>query len=127
MLVDAALTRAVIGAFYDVYNGLGHGFLESVYATALCREIAERGLRVDREVAVDVHYKGAVVGHFRVDVLVESRLLLELKATPSITPVDRRQLLNYLRATRLELGLLLGFGHRATVQRVVASIATHPR
>ena len=127
MLVDAALTRAVIGAFYDVYNALGHGFLESVYAAAVCREIARRGLRVEREVTVDVRYKGAVVAVFRADVLVESRLLLELKATPSLTSADRRQLLNYLRATGLELGLLLGFGHRAVVQRVIAPVPADPR
>ena len=120
-LADAALTRVVIGAFYDVYNALGHGFLESVYATAMVRELRRRGLTVEREVHVVVRYKGEPVGHFRADVLVESRLVVELKASASTVPADRRQLLNYLRATNLEVGLLLSFGHRPTFCRVIAT------
>lgn len=117
-LIDAALTHGTIGAFYEVYNNLRHGFFESVYAEALSRELVSRGMRVEREVPLHVRYKGEVVGVFRADMVVESRLLLELKSTPSILPVDRTQVLNYLRATDLEVGLLLCFGRRATFQRV---------
>lgn len=120
-LFEASLTGPVIGAFYDVYNALGHGFLESVYTAALCREIADRGLRVEREVPVDVRYKGETVGVFRADMLIDSRLLVEVKATPTIVPAHRRQLLNYLRSTRLGIGLLLCFGQRAAFQRVIAT------
>ena len=123
-LVDADLTRVTIGAFFEVYNTLGHGFLESVYAAALCNELTRRGVRLEREVAIDVRYMGETVGIFRADVLVESRLVLELKATTAIVPADRRQLFNYLRSTELELGLLLCFGHRATFQRVMAPLRT---
>lgn len=119
-LVDAELTRAAVGAFYEVYNTLGHGFLESVYSRALAHELTRRGLRAEREVGVDVRYKGQVVGVFRADVLVESRLLLELKATASIVPADRHQIFNYLRSTALDVGLLFCFGRRATFQRVTA-------
>ena len=118
--MEAELTRTVIGGFYAVYNALGCGFLESVYAQALCRELTERGLHVAREVAVDVHYKGEVIGFFRPDVLVQSRLVLELKALPSLPSTARRQLLNYLRCSDLEVGLVLKFGERAPIQRVVA-------
>ena len=111
----------MIGAFYEVYNALGHGFLESVYAAAMGRELRRRGLIVEREVHVVVRYKGDPVGHFRADMLVASRLVVELKATASTVPADRRQLLNYLRATDLELGLLLSFGHRPTFCRVIAT------
>jgi len=119
--VDTTLTRAVIGGFYTVYNALGCGFLESVYAKALCRELTERGLHVAREVAVDVYYKGDVVGFFRADVLVESRLVLDIKALPVLPTSARRQLLNYPRCSDLEVGLLLNFGDRPTIRRVVAS------
>jgi GxxExxY protein len=125
-LIDAELTRRVIGAFYEVYNALGHGFLESVYSGTLARELTRRGVAIEREVGVDVRYKGEVVGVVRADMLVESRLVLEIKATAALGPADRRQLLNYLRCTGLELGLLLGFGHRAVFQRVIATNRGHP-
>jgi GxxExxY protein len=120
-LFEEALTRRIIGAFYDVYNALGYGFLESVYANALATELVSRGLHVVREARTDVRYRGEVVGTFRADLLVESRVVLELKASPRLHDVDLAQLLNYLKATHLEVGLLLHFGPRAKVRRFVAS------
>jgi GxxExxY protein len=120
-LFEDALTRRIIGAFYDVYNALGYGFLESVYANALAIDIVSRGLRVVREASAEVRYKGEVVGTFRADLLVESRVVVELKASPKLHPAYGTQLLNYLRATDLEVGLLLHFGPRPTIQRFVAS------
>lgn len=111
-LVDEALTREVIGAFYTVYNTLGYGFLESVYARALYIELRRRGFRVEREVTVTAFYEQYPVGHFRVDLLVEGRLALELKAGRSTVPEDRQQLQNWLRASDLTLGLLFHFGPR---------------
>jgi GxxExxY protein len=120
-LFEEALTHKIIGAFFQVYNTLGHGFLESVYAKALEVELVRRGLHIAREVPADVYYNGQVVGLFRADMLVESRVLLELKGSRKIDQSDIAQLLNYLRATDLELGLLLHFGPRASFKRLIAS------
>jgi GxxExxY protein len=109
-MVDDVTTRRVIGAFYEVYNTLGYGFLEAVYARALECELRARGLAVTREVLIDVHYKGALVGVFRADMLVEQRLVVELKATPALVRADTAQLMNYLRGGGLGEGLLLHFG-----------------
>ncbi len=118
-MVDDVTTRRVIGAFYEVYNTLGWGFLEAVYARALEHELRARGVRVEREVLIEVHYKGAMVGVFRADMLVEGRLVVELKATPAIGAADRAQLSNYLRGSDLGEGLLLHFGPRASFRRVM--------
>jgi GxxExxY protein len=120
-LFEEALTHKIIGAFFHVHNRLGHGFLESVYARALERELRKRGLHVAREVATDVYYESEVVGVFRADMLVESRVVVELKASRKLDPADVAQLLNYLRATELELGLLLHFGPRAAFKRLIAT------
>jgi GxxExxY protein len=125
-LLEEALTRKIIGAFFHVHSTLGHGFLESVYAKALERELVGRGLHVAREVAADVYYKGEVVGVFCADMLVESRVVLELKGSRKLDPGDIAQLLNYLRATDLELGLLLHFGPRASFKRLIASNGLFP-
>ena len=119
MLVQEGITRGVIGAFYTVYNELGYGFLESVYRNALLLELDRRDLRADAEVPIDVVYKGRTVGIFRADVLVERAVLLELKAAQAVGVADRRQLLNYLKATEIEVGLLLHFGPRAQFHRVI--------
>jgi GxxExxY protein len=120
-LFEEALTRRIIGAFYDVYNALGYGFVESVYANALTHEIVGRGFHVVREASAEVRYKDEVVGTFRADLLVEARVVVELKACRRIDDSHYAQLLNYLRATDLEVGLLLHFGPRASFKRFVAS------
>jgi GxxExxY protein len=117
-MVDDATTRRVIGAFYEVYNTLGCGLPEGVYARALELELRERGLAVAREVPIDVSYKGTVIGVFRADMVVERRVVLELKATPTIGPAERAQLLNYLRGSGLPVGLLLHFGPEPEVRRI---------
>jgi GxxExxY protein len=120
ILVEEALTRRVIGAFFRVYDVLGYGFLESDYRRALAIEVRRRGMRVEEEWPIEVRYLGEVVGVFRADLLVESRLTIELKATASVGEVDRAQLFNYLRGSRLVVGLLLHFGPKPRVQRAVA-------
>jgi len=119
-LVDEELTGQVIGAFYTVYNKLGYGFRESVYSRALTIELRHCGLRVEREVSFTVYYDGEVVGRYRIDHLVEGRLVLEIKAGKSLSPTDRDQLLNGLRASDHEVGLLFHFGPRPSFYRVVA-------
>src|SRR5215218_1000946 len=100
---DLESTGPVIGAFYPVYNKLGYGFLESVYSRALAIELRRRGLRVDREVSFTVYYDDEVVGRYRIDQLVERRLVLEIKSTRSLASTDRDQLLNALKASDHEV------------------------
>src|SRR4051812_22977239 len=105
--LHADLTRQIIGAYYRVYDSLGFGYLESVYKRALTIELRKRGLQVDCEVPVNVWYDGQQVGHFRVDLLVEGAVLIECKSSRALAETDREQLLNYLRSTNLEVGLIL--------------------
>ncbi len=113
------LTERIIGLFYDVYNELGHGFLESVYEQALAIAFAQTGTTVERQVPVLVWFRGQKVGDFRADMMVERKVLLELKAARTIDEAHEKQLLNYLRATDIEVGLLLNFGVKPQFRRLV--------
>lgn len=115
--LHAALTDRIIGVFYDVYNELGYGFLESVYHNAIVVALKQAGLAVDSRVKVPVWFRGQKVGDFEVDVLVEGKVLLELKAARDLDSSHEAQLLNYLRATPIEIGLLLNFGPKPQVRR----------
>jgi GxxExxY protein len=116
-LIDA-LSGRVVGAFYRAYNRLGYGFLESVCRGALRVELEREGLRCASEVPLDVVYDGVVVGRFRADLIVEGRLIVEVKAGDHLLPACRSQLLNYLRTSGLGCGLLLHFGPRPKVARL---------
>jgi GxxExxY protein len=120
-LLEERLTRSVLGAFFEVYNTLGFGFLEHVYAMALERELLDRGHRVGREVSVHVSYKKHVVAVQRVDMIVDERVVVETKSSIELPKAAQRQLFNYLRATRLEVGLLLHFGLEPRFHRVICS------
>lgn len=115
---DEARMRSIIGAFYEAYNHLGFGYLELVYAAALERELSRCGHRVQREVGVLVYYKGEPLLKQRIDLLVDSATVVELKATEYLAPFATRQLYNYLRATDLRDGLLLHFGKKPRFFRV---------
>ncbi|MGH9580633.1 MAG: GxxExxY protein [Terriglobales bacterium] len=125
------LTDKIIGVFYDVYNELGHGFLESVYQGAMEIALKDAGLRVDREVAIPVWFRKRDVGNFKADLLVEGCVLLELKAAQAIDRAHEAQIMNYLRATEIEVGLLLNFGPKPQFKRFVfekeRKIRVHPR
>lgn len=121
MLVHESLTRDILGAFYRVYNTLGFGFLEAVYANAMVVELKRRGIACEREAQVDVYYENALVGRYRTDLLVDDKVVLELKASALLDSSARQQLRNYLRATGLEVGLILHFGPRPGFQRVLVS------
>ena len=121
MLLQEDLTRRIIGAFFEVYRRLGGGFAESVYEEALARELEEAGLAVDRQAQIPVRYRGAPVGRFRSDIVVNGAVLIEIKAREELHSVHRAQLLNYLRATSLEIGLLFNFGPRPQFKRLVFS------
>jgi GxxExxY protein len=118
-LLHEDITRAIIAAFYRVYNQLGYGFLESVYSAALAIELADSGLTVERERGVEVRYRGHAVGSFRVDLIVQGSVVVELKATERLDGFATRQLHNYLRCSDLEVGLVLHFGPRPSFHRVV--------
>src|SRR5829696_6110182 len=117
-IVHGEITRAIIGAFFEVYNTLGAGFLEHLYVMALERELRDLGHRVAREVWVPVLYKGVELARHRLDMLVDDRVLVEVKSTLDLHPVAKRQVYNYLAATRLEVGLLLHFGPDAKFHRL---------
>lgn len=118
-LKHSELTDKIIGAFYDVYNELGHGFLESTYTSAMTLALQERGLAVAREVPVPVGFHGRKIGQYFADILVDGTILLELKAARTLEPAHEAQLLHYLRATEIEIGLLLNFGLRPQFRRLI--------
>jgi GxxExxY protein len=113
---------AVIGAAIEVHRLLGPGFLESVYEEALCVELTLRGIRFARQLPIGVQYKGQKVGEARLDLVVDDSLVVELKAVDGIAPIHVAQILSYLKATRLRLGLLISFNVttlRRGVKRVI--------
>jgi GxxExxY protein len=112
------LTGKIIGVFYQVYNELGHGFLESVYKKSMAMALNQAGLRSEMEHPVAVWFRGEQVGHFAADLLVESSVILETKAVRALEPAHEAQLLNYLRGTDIEVGLLLNFGPRPQIKRL---------
>jgi len=118
-LLHKKITDRILGSFYQVHWELGPGFLESVYLRGMEVALRDDGLRVAREVPVSVHFRGRRVGTFRADMIVESVVLLEFKAGDRLDPNAEPQLLNYLRATSLEVGLILHFGPKASFKRRV--------
>ena len=115
------LTEAIIRCFYKVYNELGYGFLEKVYHNALLIELQNEELNVESQKPIKVSYQGDVVGEYYADIVVEDVVILELKATETVTEAHEFQLINYLKATDLEVGLLLNFGKRPQVKRKIFS------
>ena len=117
-LVHEAISRSVIGAFYEVYNTLGFGFLEHIYKLALERELRARGHLVQRERLVTVYYKNRQLGRQRIDLVVDNVLVVEVKSTVDLHAGARDQVYSYLRGTDLEIGLLLHFGPRPRFYRL---------
>ena len=117
----SVLTDSILCCFYSVYNTLGYGFLEKVYQRALCLELESRGISAVAEAPITVLYRDQVVGEYFCDVLVENKVILEIKATDGLIPRHEAQLLNYLKATPIEVGLLLNFGPDPQVKRKVYS------
>lgn len=111
------LCHQIVGVFYSVYNELGYGFLEAVYEEALAIGLTESGLRVTRQVATPIWFRGRVIGDYKADMIVNDAVLLELKAVRSLDPSHEAQILNYLRATEIEVGLLLNFGTKPIFKR----------
>jgi GxxExxY protein len=119
-IVEAELAYKIVGAFYRVYNALGPGLLESLYSRALEIVFKEMGLQVDREYPVPIFFEGQQIGFHRIDMLIDKRIIIENKSTEALPSSARSQLRSYLGVTKLELGLLLHFGPKATYYRVLA-------
>lgn len=113
------ITDKIIEAFYRVYNTLGYGFLEKVYRNALYYELIEMGFKVDMEKRILVYYKTHIVGDYSSDLLVENLIICELKTNESLQEGDENQLINYLKATNIEVGLLLNFGKKPQIRRKI--------
>jgi GxxExxY protein len=118
-LKHGLITDQILKVFYEVYNELGHGFIESVYHRSLVLAFNSGGLNVCSKVKIPVWFRGVRVGRFEADVLVENCVLLELKAARTLDSAHRAQLLNYLRATDIEVGLLLNFGEKPEFNRLI--------
>lgn len=115
--LHSELTGKIIKAFYNVYNELGYGFLEKVYEHSMLIELESFGLECRAQVPINVYYEGEKVGEYYADILVENKVIIELKAAEGIREEHEAQLLNYLRATDVEVGLLLNFGKKPEHKR----------
>jgi len=118
-LLSPELTEAVIGSFYDVHRQLGFGFREYIYDLALERDLVAKGHRVEREVSVMVFFRGEPLARQTLDMIIDQKLVIEIKSTEFLRPNATSQLFSYLHATNLELGLLLHFGREPKFYRVL--------
>ncbi|MDR2968082.1 MAG: GxxExxY protein [Tannerellaceae bacterium] len=112
-------TDLIIKAFYDVYNALGYGFLERVYQNALFFELCKQGFNCKTSQPINVYYNKQLVGEYYADIVVDNKIILELKAVDTICHQHELQLLNYLKATPIEVGLLLNFGQKPQIRRKI--------
>lgn len=119
MILHTNLTGLIIKSFYRVYNDLGYGFLEKVYENALLFELRENNLKCTSQNPIDVYYSGKKVGLYFADILVEDKVIIELKAAEGLCEEHETQLINYLKATDIEVGLLLNFGKKPEIKRKI--------
>lgn len=118
-LLHQNLTDAIIKTFYEVYNELGHGFLERVYQNSLYLELKNKGFKVEAQKKIEVYYKGIEVGQYYADLIVDDLVILELKAADCIVKEFENQISNYLKGTNCEVGLLLNFGAKPEFKRKI--------
>lgn len=119
MLEHKDITDKIIGSFYDVYNELGFGFLEKVYENSMFIQLRSKGLFVQKQQPVEVFFKDQKVGQYFADLVVDEKVIVELKAAEGLREEHEAQLINYLKATNIEVGLLLNFGVKPQFKRVV--------
>lgn len=119
-LLHSDLTEHIIGSAYDVYNALGQGFLEKVYENALAIKLRKIALRVEQQAPVNVYFEGERIGEYFADLLVDNKVIIELKAVSQLSNIHEVQLINYLKATDLKVGLLINFGEKIKIIRRVA-------
>ncbi len=118
-MLHSDITEKVIKSFYKVYNTLGYGFLEKVYENALIIELKKNGFNISQQNNIKVHYGGEIVGDYFADIIVDDLIIIELKAAESLRKEHKVQLINYLKATNKEVGLLLNFGKTPEFKRVI--------
>jgi len=118
-LLHKELTNKIIKSFYNVHFALGYGFLEKVYENALAIELAELGFSFEQQKTIKVFYKSRPVGDYKADFIIDNKVILELKACESIAEEHEFQLINYLKATDIQVGLLLNFGKKAEFKRKI--------
>ena len=118
-LLEAETTKPILDVFRDVHRTFGFGYRERIYMLAIERDLRRLGHRVDREVGVIVYYRGEPLAHQRLDMVVDGRVIVEVKATGQLPPHASAQLFSYLCSTNYEVGLLLDFGHKADFKRVI--------
>lgn len=118
---DKEVSDKILSAFFAVYNGLGYGYLEKVYENAMVYAMRQRGLKVEQQRRISVYFDGVMVGDYFADILVENRIIVELKAAESIAESHIAQLMNYLKATPCEVGFVLNFGPEASFKRLLFS------
>lgn len=120
-LKHSEITEKILSAFYEVYNTLGYGFLEKVYENAMCIELTSMGLHVEKQKKLKVYYKKHQVGEYFADIKVADSVIVELKAAVALCEEHEAQLLNYLKASNIEVGLLLNFGKQPKFKRKIFS------
>ncbi len=118
-LLHKTITDAILKAYYDVYNQLGYGFLEKVYQNAMCLELKSKGYKVEVQKPIKVYFKKQLVGEYYSDLVVEDKVIVELKACELLMNVHVAQIINYLKATPIEVGLLLNFGEEPEFKRFI--------
>jgi GxxExxY protein len=118
-LLHKSITDAILKVYYEVYNELGYGFLEKVYQNAMYFELKSLGYKVDPQKQIKVYFKKQLVGEYYSDLLVEDKVIVELKATELIMNVHIAQIMNYLKATPIEVGMLLNFGEEPEFKRLI--------
>ncbi|MDD5530069.1 MAG: GxxExxY protein [bacterium] len=119
MLLYEEITEKIIKAFYEVHNELGNGFLENVYENALMIVLKQYNLKVEQQKDINVYFRDVLVGKYRSDIIVEDKIILEIKSVSRITKEFEAQLINYLKATNMKIGLILNFGDKAEFKRLV--------
>ena len=121
MLKHVNTSELIIKSFYNVYNTLGYGFLEKVYENAMLIELRKVGLKAQRQIPINVIYEEELVGYYFADIVVENNIIIELKAAESLREEHECQLINYLKATEIEIGLLFNFGKKPQFKRKIFS------
>jgi len=118
-LIHKEISKPILRIFYDVYNELGYGFLEKVYQNAMYFELKAQGYKVEAQKQIKVYFKNQLVGEFYADLLIEDTIIVELKACECLISSHVAQLMNYLKSTQIEVGLLLNFGETPDFKRLV--------
>lgn len=115
------ISEKIIKAYYTVYNKMGYGFLEKVYENAMIIELRKQGLKAERQEPIVVYYEEEIVGEYFADLIVENKIIIELKASSTLNEKHEAQLTNYLKATDIEVGLLMNFGTKPAFRRKIFS------